>query len=73
MRRRQRITLGIVLALGIGLGLTGSASAQEAPTGAARLVEKVQMRIFFAKASLLSEIADIQTKAEESAAGLAGE
>jgi hypothetical protein len=70
--RVYRGALGLLVALGLGLALSAPAAAQaELPTGAARLVEKVQLRIFFAKGSLLNEVADIQAKAEETAAGLA--
>jgi hypothetical protein len=64
-----------VAGLIVGLGLLAAASpptmAQELPTGAARVVEKVQTRIFISKASLLTDIAEIQAKAEGVAGGLA--
>ena len=54
----------------VALSVTGSAvmpaSAQEVPTGAGRIIEKVQTRIFISKSSLLNEIAKITTNIEES-------
>lgn len=54
----------------VALSMTGAAgptvSAQEVPTGAARIIEKVQTRIFISKSSLLNEIAKITTNIEES-------
>lgn len=51
----------VALLLGMSLSLlaTGPAVAQELPTGAARIVEKVQTRIFISKSSLLFHVADI--------------
>ena len=50
-------------ALLIGLGLTvvagSSVSAQDVPTGAARIIEKVQTRIFISKSSLTFHVAAI--------------
>jgi hypothetical protein len=72
MKQWRQGLVGGLVALTLAAGLSGPAAAQaELPTGAARLVEKVQMRIFFAKASLLAEVADIQEKAQTAAAGLA--
>jgi hypothetical protein len=54
--------------VGLLLALTLPVSAQELPTGAARIIEKVQTRIFISQASLLSDLAFL----EEKAAALAG-
>lgn len=48
----HRIMLGLVLGMSLSLGLIGGSQAQEVPTGAARLVEKVQTRIFISTAML---------------------
>ena len=47
MNRRHRMLAGLLLAVGIGLGLGGPVAAQERelPTGAGRVVEKVQFRV----------------------------
>jgi hypothetical protein len=54
----QRVThLTTALLIGLSLGLSaGPASAQELPTGAARIVEKVQTRIFISKSTLLLKV-----------------
>ena len=41
-----------LIGLSLSLLATGPASAQELPTGAARIVEKVQTRIFISTSSL---------------------
>lgn len=48
----RRIIMGLVLGLGLSLGLGQATPAQELPTGAARVVEKVQTRIFISTAML---------------------
>lgn len=48
----RRIIMGLVLGLGLSLGLGQASQAQELPTGAARVVEKVQTRIFISTAML---------------------
>ncbi len=52
---------GLALLIGMSLGLlaAGPASAQEVPTGAARIIEKVQTRIFISQATLTFKVADI--------------
>jgi hypothetical protein len=60
--------LSVLLGVGLLLALTLPVSAQELPTGAARIIEKVQTRIFISQASLLSDLAFL----EEKAAALAG-
>ena len=60
--------LGVALGWGLLLSLTLPVAAQELPTGAARLIEKVDTRIFISQASLLADLAFL----EEKAAALAG-
>jgi hypothetical protein len=55
----NRIVLGLVLGLGVSLGALGTTQAQELPTGAARVVEKVQTRIFISSAMLKYHVAAI--------------
>lgn len=69
----SRWAAGLLVGLTLSIAVAAPAAAQELPTGAARIVEKVQTRIFISKASLLADIAEIQAKAESVAAGLAGE
>jgi hypothetical protein len=58
--RVYRGARGLLVALGLGLALSAPTAAQaELPTGAARLVEKVQLRIFISKANLTFHVADI--------------
>lgn len=73
MKTISQIAAGFFAAFTLSIAVAAPASAQELPTGAARVVEKVQLRIFISKASLLADIAEIQAKAESVAAGLAGE
>jgi hypothetical protein len=59
MTSLQRYALSLVLAAMLAVAASGSTSAQELPTGAARVVEKVQTRIFIAKANLQFHVAAI--------------
>jgi hypothetical protein len=68
----SRWVIGMLVGVGVTVSVALPAAAQELPTGAGRVVEKVQTRIFFAKTSLLTEIGDIQAKAEGIAGGAAG-
>lgn len=54
-----RGALGLLLGLGLSLGTIGSGGAQELPTGAGRIVEKVQTRIFISQASLTTHVGKI--------------
>jgi hypothetical protein len=60
--------VGLGLGCGLLLALALPASAQELPTGAARLIEKMETRIFISQASLMSDLAELEAKA----AALAG-
>jgi hypothetical protein len=60
MKRAMRPMLGLLLGLGVSLGVAGAGSAQELPTGAGRVVENVQMRIFISTASLNTRVGRIQ-------------
>jgi hypothetical protein len=55
----RQTAIGLLIGLSLGLLATGPAAAQELPTGAARIVEKVQTRIIISKSSLLFHVADI--------------
>jgi hypothetical protein len=57
MLRRSLLVLG--LGIGLGLGAVQPSAAQELPTGAARLVEKVQTRIFISQAMLTYHVSQI--------------
>ena len=59
MKTLQHTALALAVGVGLSLALTGPAAAQEIPTGAARIVEKVQTRIFISKSSLLFHVAAI--------------
>jgi hypothetical protein len=59
MRGLKRVLAGWIVALALGAGGAGPAGAQELPTGAARVVEKVQTRIVIAQANLGFHIAAI--------------
>ena len=52
MSRVQHTAVAVLM--GVSLSLLGGAttSAQEVPTGAARIIEKVQTRIFISQANL---------------------
>jgi hypothetical protein len=70
----QRVThLTTALLIGLSLGLSaGPASAQELPTGAARIVEKVQTRIFISKSTLLFKVEAILANQPEAPSFFAG-
>jgi hypothetical protein len=59
MSMTRRIILGLVLGLGLSLSALSGSQAQELPTGAGRLVEKVQTRIFISTAMLKQHVAAI--------------
>jgi hypothetical protein len=59
MTRLGRVLLIMGLGVGLGIGMLHPVGAQEVPTGAARIVEKVQLRIFISKTSLTFNIADV--------------
>ena len=59
MKRGFRSVIALAVGLSLGVALAGPASAQEVPTGAARIIEKVQTRIFISKSSLLFHVAAI--------------
>lgn len=60
MRMKERRLLALLLGLSLGLGVASATPAQELPTGAGRVVEKVQLRIFISKASLTTHVGKIQ-------------
>lgn len=59
MHQRRRIILAGLLGLGLSLSALSGSQAQELPTGAGRLVEKVQTRIFIGTAMLKQHVAAI--------------
>jgi hypothetical protein len=59
MTRGLRSTVAVVIGLSLAAVLTGPAAAQEIPTGAARIVEKVQTRIFISQSTLTFKVAAI--------------
>jgi hypothetical protein len=59
MTRAFRSAVALAVGLSLTLVLAGPAGAQELPTGAARIVEKVQTRIFISKSSLTFHVAAI--------------
>ena len=56
MQRITHFATALLIGLGLGLAAVGPASAQELPTGAARIVEKVQTRIFVSKSTLVFKV-----------------
>lgn len=56
----RRVALGLTLATAISLPMTTATAAAEIPTGAARIVQKVQLQILTAKNTLLYTVGQIQ-------------
>jgi hypothetical protein len=50
--RTALVGLGLALLLGLGLGVPAAAQERELPTGAGRVVEKVEFRILVARIQL---------------------
>ena len=69
MKAIRHAAIAALLGLGLGLAAAGPAAAQELPTGAARVVEKVQTRIFISKSSLDFHIAAILENLPDSPGG----
>lgn len=65
MKMALRALAGIAIGLSLFAGGIGSLSAQEVPTGAARIVSKVEYRIAVSKVHLLTEVGKIKAVAEE--------
>jgi hypothetical protein len=59
MKRLTRAATAVLIGVGLSIGVAAAASAQEVPTGAARIIEKVQTRIFISKANLTFHVAAI--------------
>jgi hypothetical protein len=59
MKTLQQSAIAVLVGASLTLALTGSAAAQEIPTGAARIVEKVQTRIFISQSTLNFKVAAI--------------
>ena len=69
MQRVTHLATAVLIALSLSLLAAGTATAQELPTGAARVVEKVQLRIFISKANLQFHVADILANQPDVASG----
>lgn len=52
MNGLTRAAAALLIGIGLSATVASAASAQEVPTGAARIIEKVETRIFISKASL---------------------
>ena len=59
MPRLKQTAAALLIGLSLSATMATAASAQEVPTGAARIIEKVQTRIFISQASLGYHIAAI--------------
>ena len=59
MKRLTRVAAAVLIGVSMSATVASTASAQEVPTGAARIIEKVQTRIFISKASLTFHVAAI--------------
>ncbi len=59
MNTMRHAPAALLIGQSLSLTVAGSASAQEVPTGAARIIEKVQTRIFISQANLGFHIAAI--------------
>lgn len=68
MNARARLALGLCMGLSLALTLTAT-SAQELPTGAARVVKKVQIMALTGKNEVLFHVAQIQENIAESTPG----
>ena len=59
MNTIRHAAIAALIGASLSLLSAGPASAQELPTGAARVVEKVQTRIFISQANLTNHVAAI--------------
>lgn len=59
MTTLRHAAAAVLLGLSLSLLAGGPVAAQEVPTGAARIIEKVQTRIFISKANLGFHVAAI--------------
>ena len=59
MNRLTRAAAALLIGVSLSATIATAASAQEVPTGAARLIEKVQTRIFISQATLTNHVAAI--------------
>ncbi|MCC7021259.1 MAG: hypothetical protein IT338_00445 [Thermomicrobiales bacterium] len=67
MKTMLRALIGAAIGLGLFAGGIAPMAAQEVPTGAARIVSKVEYRIAVSKVSLLMEVERIKGAAERMA------
>lgn len=68
MNAGARRALGLCVGLSLALMLTAT-SAQELPTGAARVVQKVQLQALTGKNQILAQVGRIQENIAESTPG----
>jgi hypothetical protein len=59
----RRATLALLVGFGVAVGLAGPAAAAELPTGAARVVAKVEQKIATRTIAIRTAIAPIQANA----------
>ena len=59
MKTIRRLAFAVLIGASLSPVAAGPASAQEVPTGAARIIEKVQTRIFISQANLGFHVAAI--------------
>ena len=59
MSRVKQAAVAVVMGVSLSVLAGATASAQEVPTGAARIIEKVQTRIFISQANLGFHVAAI--------------
>ncbi len=59
MKTLQQSAIALLVGLSLGVALAGPVAAQEVPTGAARIIEKVQTRIFISQSTLTFKVAAI--------------
>ena len=59
MNATRRLAFAALIGASLSLLAAGPTAAQEVPTGAARLIEKVQTRIFISQANLSNHVAAI--------------
>ncbi len=59
MNAMRHAAAAVLIGVSLSLLSSGPASAQEVPTGAARIIEKVQTRIFISQSTLTFKVAAI--------------